>query len=47
MRRRWFAVGAVALPVAASLPFILRSEPVVPDGAVRAQLTVAGHAGRS
>lgn len=40
MRRRWFAVGAVALLAAASLPFILRDEPVVPDGAVRARLHV-------
>lgn len=45
MRRRWFAVGAVALLAAASLPFILRGEPVVPDGAVRAQLTVDGRFG--
>lgn len=50
MRRRWFAVGAVALLAAASLPFILRDElvaPVVPDGAVRTQLTVDGSFGRS
>jgi hypothetical protein len=43
-------VGAVALLAAASLPFILRDElvaPVVPDGAVRAQLTVDGPFERS
>jgi hypothetical protein len=43
-------VGAVALLAAASLPFILRDEPVapvIPDGAVRAQLTVDGSFGRS
>lgn len=47
MRRRWFAVGAVALLAAASLPFILRGEPVVPDGAVRAQLIVDRSGGGS
>ena len=47
MRRRWFAVGAVALLAAASLPFLLSDEPVVPDGAVRAQLTVDGALGRN
>ncbi|MEV6243669.1 hypothetical protein [Lentzea sp. NPDC051838] len=46
MRRRWFAVGAVVLLAAASAPFILRDEPIVPAGAVRARMYVDWHAVR-
>jgi hypothetical protein len=47
VKRRWFAVGAVAFLAAASVPFFLRDEPLVPDGAVRAELVVDWHAGLS